>query len=397
MGDRKKTIRIAGAGPAGLCAAINLAKAGFAVEVFEREKDVGARWAGSFQCLENYSRKEDVLETLQGMGVTPDFSHKPVYGLKVFGRGDKAEELRSKNPLWYVVRRGKERGMLDYSLKKQALEAGVRINFGFDCIAQKPERPGVLEIMDVKISGFNKTILRMPCWRHEIIATGPSSAEGIAKEMVFETDAPDQMAIILDNEIAPKGYAYLLVQDGIGTVCVAIMEGFGKLNGHFEASRKRLEGLVDFNVRKPKFKANFVSFYLTGSAVRGNERYVGEAAGFQDFVFGFGLRYAFSSGYLAAKSIIEGRDYDSLWKKEFGKSLENGILNRAVYEIGGDSALSSLIGQAKARGDLREFLNGWSMPTVSKGFLIPIAKVMLGRKNRDCGHKACDWCPKRRS
>ena len=58
----KQIITIAGAGIAGMTAAINLAKAGFEVEVKEMRSEVGARFDGDFQFLENWTR-ENVLDT----------------------------------------------------------------------------------------------------------------------------------------------------------------------------------------------------------------------------------------------------------------------------------------------------------------------------------------------
>ena len=55
-------VRILGAGPAGLAAAINLAHAGFPVEVFEKRHDCGARFHGDLQGLENWSRPTDALD-----------------------------------------------------------------------------------------------------------------------------------------------------------------------------------------------------------------------------------------------------------------------------------------------------------------------------------------------
>ena len=61
MGD----IRILGAGISGLTAAINLAKAGYTVEVYERNSDCGRRFLGDMQGLDNYSSKKDVLAMLK--------------------------------------------------------------------------------------------------------------------------------------------------------------------------------------------------------------------------------------------------------------------------------------------------------------------------------------------
>jgi len=46
-----RPIRIAGAGPSGLAAAIVLAKAGRAVEVHEAKRDVGTRFIGDLQII----------------------------------------------------------------------------------------------------------------------------------------------------------------------------------------------------------------------------------------------------------------------------------------------------------------------------------------------------------
>ena len=59
------TIKILGAGIAGLTAAIVLAKSGHLVEVFEKNKDCGMRFHGDLQGLENWSEKKMWLKSLK--------------------------------------------------------------------------------------------------------------------------------------------------------------------------------------------------------------------------------------------------------------------------------------------------------------------------------------------
>jgi flavin-dependent dehydrogenase len=72
-----KKVQISGAGPAGLSAAINLAKAGYPVEVFEKNKKVGGRFRGDFQGLENWSEDDDTLLKLNEMNIDINFHHHP--------------------------------------------------------------------------------------------------------------------------------------------------------------------------------------------------------------------------------------------------------------------------------------------------------------------------------
>jgi ribulose 1,5-bisphosphate synthetase/thiazole synthase len=65
-------IKTAGAGASGLTTAINLARAGFSVELFEPKGDVGCRFSGGHQGLENRTSPADVLNKLEELGVKPN-------------------------------------------------------------------------------------------------------------------------------------------------------------------------------------------------------------------------------------------------------------------------------------------------------------------------------------
>jgi flavin-dependent dehydrogenase len=62
-----------------------------------------------------------------------------------------------------------------------------------------------------------------------------------------------------------------------------------------------------------------------------NDRYyVGEAAGFQDCFLGFGMLYAFKSGYLATKRILDDLDYNQIIENELLKPMQVSCANRAL-------------------------------------------------------------------
>jgi flavin-dependent dehydrogenase len=328
MMPRLRTISIAGAGPAGLTAAINLARAGSQVIVHEQHADVGMRFGEDFQALENWTSEEDVLTTIQSMGVSPDFYCRPIHKVSSYGPWS-STQVRFGEPLAYLIRRGQAHDSLDASLKRQALACGVQVRFNS----------------------------RLPKGEADIVATGPCRARTIAAGIVFETDLKDHAAVLLDDAAAPKGYAYVLAADGRGTLATVLYERHNQAKACLDVAIRRFKLLLDLDIRAPKYFGGYGNFALVRSAVAGHRRYVGEAAGFQDYLFGFGIRYALLSGCLAARSIIEGTDYDSLWRRSFGAHLRTSLLNRYWYRLFGPIGYDLLV---RASGWARDSKRFWT-------------------------------------
>ena len=74
---------------------------------------------------------------------------------------------------------------------------------------------------------------------------------------------------------------------------------------------------------------------------------MGEAAGLQDYLLAFGLRQAITSGYLAAKSILNNENYDNLIKKRFLSQLQTSISNRFLYGLAGNRGYSSFLNKGR--------------------------------------------------
>src|SRR5215211_9091382 len=83
----KGTIRILGAGPAGLTAAITLARAGRSVTVYERASDVGTRHHGDYEAIENWTTHDDLYSELATWGLQTNFRCVPIHALTCFGPG----------------------------------------------------------------------------------------------------------------------------------------------------------------------------------------------------------------------------------------------------------------------------------------------------------------------
>ncbi|MBI4093098.1 MAG: NAD(P)-binding protein [Candidatus Kerfeldbacteria bacterium] len=298
-------IRIAGAGPSGLAAAITLAKAGWPVEVFERNADVGMRFSGDLQGLENWSTKHDVLTDLSTFGLEVNFLCVPFSAVTVTD-GVNQETYDRGRPLFYLVKRGSMADSIDQGLKRQALAAGVNIHFSTK-----------LESQDA-----------------DIIATGPLTdrLNWVDQGIVFDTNLPDMAVAMPHDEAGIGGYGYLLITRGYGCLCTVLFYDLARANECFENVKLTSAKLVNLDIRNERRVGGTASFTIKNRWENGPHRFVGEAAGLQDPLWGFGIRYALWSGYLAAQSIIQQRSYAQLAQKAFGNRNRAGVVNRYLWE-----------------------------------------------------------------
>ncbi len=344
-------IRIIGAGPAGLTAAINLAANNHKVTVFEKNSDVGMRFHNDFQGIENWSTEKDVIDDLRSMSVTIDFLCKPFFA-GMFKGPTTSGKVTSEKPLFYLVKRGTDPDSLDQTLKKQALDKGVRIVFN----ASEPTDSA------------------------DIIATGPKSPRMIAAGIVFNTNIQDTAFMVLDNAIAPKGYAYLLASDKRASLATVLFEHFSEAGHYLDKAILKFKESIAFEIRDPQKFAGYGNFSLMDSAIQNGKKYIGEAAGFQDFLFGFGIRYAMTSGYLAGKSIIENKDYNHLWKVSFSRQLQTSLSNRTYYELFGNRLYDYLVEGTKRSKNPRMLWNKFYNASLSRKLMFPLTLCRLGRK-----------------
>ncbi len=305
--DTKK-IQIAGAGPSGLTAAINLSMAGYQVDVFEKRADAGKRFHGDLQGLDNWSEETNVLQEFQSMNIEINFDAAPFLDLVITnGTNSRVSHYPEDKPLCYLVKRGAGPGSLDQGLKDQALEAGVNIRFG-------------------------ETI---PLEEADIIATGPISKEifAVDKGIVFQTDYKDTNVFLVNDEAAYKGYSYLLITKGYGCLCTVLFDKFERLDDCFEVTKKMFSESIPYDVQDPVPVAGIGCFSTKNIYQQGSSLYVGEAAGLQDLMWGFGIRTAVNSGYLAAQCIINGEDYATAAKTRFESRQKATLTSRFIWEV----------------------------------------------------------------
>lgn len=349
----KKEIVIAGAGPAGLAAAINLSKAGYKATVYEQNSDVGFKSNGDFQGLENWTKDQDILKDFRKMNIKPTFKYTPMKKYEIYDYKSNKYIFKSKKPICYIIRRGNEKDCLDYALKQQALNAGVKIIFS----------------------------KRLPENKADIIATGFRGCAGFGEGIVFDTDLPNTFLVIRDNNLAPGGYAYLLAVDGKACLMTCMLGSeIKKAKKYVEQTIKRIQQLKKFSIKNQRKEGCMIDYKIKESAIKSKKLLVGEAAGFQDYLFGFGIRYAVISGYLAAKSIIEKKNYDTLWKEEFGALHKQGLSNRMRLELAGNKGFITFA-EKGASHDLVDFFGKLYRPSLLKAILYPFAKALYKDRN----------------
>jgi len=410
-------IRIAGAGPSGLAAAIILARAGREVEVHEAKRDVGTRFIGDLQIIEGASESEPVPAFLDRLGIERNFYFRAADWATFYDHKNSARVIRSKEPYGWFIHRGAEEGTLDRGLLAQAQRAGAKVIFNS----------------------------RLASDQADIVATGPASPDGLAKEMTWRVGSgvwgvgggskstngdaahprgmtgttsanthdsntrdpishsplptphpPELIDVYFNHKLAPGGYSYLFILDGVATFGCAIVADFKQIDSYFDHSLAAAQRLHHFEVpADARTGYSYMNFHLKHAATSNGARFVGEAAGFQDYLFGLGIRYALTSGSLAARSILEERDYDELWKSELGAKQQTSLVNRFLYETGGNFGLSMFVRQAAKAKDFHHYLSGWHRTTWWKSLLSPVVRRVWKHEGR-CQHKpGPHWCRSR--
>jgi flavin-dependent dehydrogenase len=175
-----------------------------------------------------------------------------------------------------------------------------------------------------------------------------------------------------------------------------MFSGFKEEKTYVHRTVKAFERLVGLEMKDAMPHGGFANFSLPHSAMSGPHLLVGEHAGFQDTLWGFGMRYAISSGVLAGRSLLNGGDYEASWRRELGPQLKTSIVNRCIFDLLGNPNYGKFLRHAAARPDPRDFLRRHYGPSLLKQLLAPWARRRFRTRRRDasCDHVDCHcvWC-----
>ncbi len=345
-------VKILGAGPAGLSAAINLAIEGYSVDVFEKNLDVGTRVKRNLQGLENWSDEQDIIEEFQEMNIKANFDYEPFKNLRITNTRENWD-FSCRRPAFYIISRGTHENSLDQGLKEQALNNGVNIRFG---------ETTPIEDVDIVATGPN------PRWKF-----------AVARGLTFKTEHEKLAVGLVNNYHAFKGYSYLLISSGYGCIATVLFEGFGNLNKYFKRTLNAFSLDFDLNPKDPSKFAGYGSF-SNKILENKNKIVIGETAGFQDFLWGFGIRNAVKSGFIAAKSILEGEDFNDYYKtaeKYFKPRLNAGVVNRFFWEKFASNNYSLILNRIHGSEDPLKYLRSFHKFNLLQKLTYPMALLYM--------------------
>ncbi len=295
-------------------AAIRLAQRGASVETFERAPDSGVNHPPRFDAIENWTTRADLRQVLSAWQI--EIPMRQLEAVEVFDSRDNCYRAAPERPLLYVVRRGPEPDSLEQVMKRQALELGVRVRY------RAPLAPNEADL-----------------WAVGARAPGRFLAAGLG----FRTSHPDVVRVLVDRRLSPNAYAYLIVVDGRGTLSVLLTRRFRDARvrlGDAVRAFQRLQPIEMIDARPSGGVGGSLDAFRRPTI--GPPR-LGEAAGFQDYLWGFGIRYALQSGDVAARALLDGTDYRESAAREIRPLIQASLRLRTLYDRVGDRGDRALI------------------------------------------------------
>jgi len=305
-------IAIIGAGLSGLACASECEKLNVLPDIFERGDTIG--WPWPTVTLELGLLSRNIGNPIQYIRENFNLSVKPHNQLKTIIMKSPNNEIKIEGDLGYSFVRGKGVAAIDQQLHNVLNRTVVHVN-----------RPASLTEMAKKYdyvvvaTGKDTEAAELGLWEDH----GQISVIGGLAIGSFD---PQLSTIYFNTDYAGTGYARVTPY----STTMATVELYVIGQGPFELEKRfskflRTEGLENLEFM---FK-NMPPVFQTGKVKRfkeGNILLVGRAAGLTDRLLGVGGLSAIMSGVYAARSIIQGLDYE-----ELVKPLQDHVENMSAF------------------------------------------------------------------
>ncbi len=158
-----------------------------------------------------------------------------------------------------------------------------------------------------------------------------------------------------------------------------------------------MQSVVAIDIEEPREFGGYGNFILNQDTNNNKDVFlIGEAAGFQDALWGFGLRYAMLSGYLAAKSILTSGSYVQICDEQIRPMMETSLANRWLFAHLGNYGYDKVLNVVARSNDIIGALRKQYKPSLFKSLIFQVAKRWYHSRlvDKQCMHKNCDciWC-----
>ena len=299
-------VKILGGGISGLTAGIFLKKAGYDPIIYEKNTQCGAGRHGDIEGLETWNFNPNPIDFIKQLNIPLDFQYKPENQFKVHFDKFPSLNIYDENPFFYFVKRGQDSGDIDRELQTYALSIGCEIRFDFS-----PKKDNM-----------------------SIIATGANRPKAFIQGYTFKIDLTDQTHLFLNDTLTKTGYGYLIIWNGNATLSVAYKKEDDKDKNILDKLKNICRNKLRIEISEDNQKfGSYGSFDIDAPKIdQFGKYYIGEAGGFQDYLFGFGMNSAIYSSYFAIKSLTENIDFLDSVNQNIVPHMKASLVNRYFYE-----------------------------------------------------------------
>jgi flavin-dependent dehydrogenase len=165
----------------------------------------------------------------------------------------------------------------------------------------------------------------------------------------------------------------------MATLAVLLTRGFADVRARLAEAVGAFQRMQPFPIDAPRLRSGFGGVPALFASQGTRPLRVGEAGGLLDYLWGFGIRHALASGVLAARALLDRRDYAHLLEAELAPLVRASLLNRRLCNLAGRHLSRALVRHVCASPDprallhrayrprwLRRWFGSWTTPTFAR-------------------------------
>ncbi len=358
LSDQCYDVIIVGAGPAGSCAAYELANAGHGVAVFEEKSAPGL----SVCCTGIIS-----TECFDSIGVSTDVIMTASNSARFFSPSGRCLRLQTEEVQAYVV----DRSSFDKAMASKAQAGGASYLFssrvidlipGGDKIQAEVLVDGVSHVFDARaviLANGYRPGLSQRC------GLGRTKSFLIGAQSEVALNGIDEVEVHFGREVAPGSFAWLVpTSSGRGYAGLLASSHAGRhLRRFLDAIclRNRIQD------RDAEIRQKAIPIGVLARTYSERVLVIGDAAGHVKPTTGGGIYFGYIGAKMAAAVLDEAlreddltaerlRRYQTLWKAKLGKELSRGYLARWLYSRLTDRQIERIFGIMDSTGEAEALL-----------------------------------------